>query len=114
MPGAHGADYFADARQMAATAARRYRNRLRQPANVEDYRARPPTCSRHCPLDGGLEVELVGEVARMVEPASSPDNKNTAPGGAAASVDAVLFRRSVNLVSGTRNRLKLLLAGLCS
>ena len=50
----------------------------------------------------------------MVELASAPDNKKAAPYGAAVSADAGLFQRSVKVVAGTRNRLKLLLAGLCS
>ena len=51
----------------------------------------------------GLEVELIGDIASMVELAESK-NKNAAPGGTAFPTD---LRRSVKVVAGARNHRQL-------
>ncbi|MCZ8104298.1 MAG: recombinase family protein [Burkholderiales bacterium] len=53
---------------------------------------------------GGFEVELVGEIASMVEVAMGGERKNAAPGGAALDAGS---RRSVKVVAGTRNQRRL-------
>ncbi len=58
------------------------------------------------PVDGGLEVELVGEIANMVSLGAAAQSKTAAPGGAAVPA---LYRTSVKVVAGTRNHRQLTL-----
>lgn len=58
------------------------------------------------PADDGLELELVGEVAAMLELSRSPERKKAVPRGTALSVTE---RRAVQVVAGERNQLYLLL-----
>jgi hypothetical protein len=51
------------------------------------------------PMEGGYEIELIGEIANMVDLATGPANKKAAPGRAALSTDDI---RSVKLVAGAR------------
>ena len=55
----------------------------------------------------GFEIELVGEIANMIDLANTTaTNKKAAPEGPAVPA---LYRSSVKLVAGARNRLNLLL-----
>ncbi|MDZ4736051.1 MAG: hypothetical protein SGJ07_06845 [Rhodospirillaceae bacterium] len=56
--------------------------------------------------EGGFEIEMVGEIARMVAMAADPGKTKAASGKEAAFSSE--FARSVKLVAGARNRLHLL------
>ena len=62
----------------------------------------------HPGAEGTLEIELIGEIAAMVELAAARNSDQSPRGGGA---DRDLFCRSVKVVAGTRNFLDLLLAG---
>jgi len=59
------------------------------------------------PCDEGIEIELVGAIARMVALGSEGTARNGkgAPGGAPPSAE---LASSVKVVAGSRNHLKLL------